>query len=266
MTSHADPKPSSPLLSPGDPPPVRTINSDGRSPFLITADHAGKAIPASLESLGVSEDDLSRHIGWDIGVGPLGERLAQALDAVFIRQSYSRLVIDCNRGADAPDVIPPVSDGTPVPGNQALTEAERTARLQAIHEPYQQAIATELDRRARSEQPTVVVSLHSFTPQLLSRPGARPWHVGVLHDGGDTGFALRLLEVLRRAGDLVVGDNEPYRMAGTGHTVPRHAFDRRLPYAELEIRQDLLLTAESQEEWSRRLSFALPEALIVCER
>lgn len=261
MTVQADPRPATALLSPGDPPPVRVVNSSGPSPFLLTGDHAGKAIPASLGSLGLEEDELSRHIGWDIGVGPLGDLLAYALDAVFIRQSYSRLVIDCNRGADAPDVIPAVSDGTPVSGNEALTQADRATRLQAIHEPYQQAIAAELDRRAATDQPTVMVSLHSFTPELRSRGGARPWQAGVLHDRGDARFAKRLLHVLRQAGDLVVGDNEPYRMEGTGHTVPRHAFKRRLPYAELEIRQDLLLSAHDQEWWSRRLTTALSDAI-----
>ncbi len=261
MTVQANPRPSTTLLSADDPPPARTINPDGQSPFLLTADHAGKAIPAALGSLGIGENELSRHIGWDIGVGPLGELLARALDAVFIRQSYSRLVIDCNRGLEAPDLIPAVSDGTPVPGNQAITDADRAARLEAIHEPYQQSIAAELGRRAAIGQPTVVVSLHSFTPALLSRDGERPWQIGVLHDRGDTRFALRLLDVLHQAGDLVVGDNEPYQMKGTGHTLPRHVYDPWLPYAELEIRQDLLLTADDQEEWSRRLSGALMEAM-----
>lgn len=261
MTVSAE-RPSSPLLSPDDPPPARTINPGGRSPFLLTADHAGKAIPASLGTLGLAEDELSRHIGWDIGVGLLGELLADALGAVFVRQSYSRLVIDCNRGPDAPDLIPAVSDGTPVPGNEGLAEADRAARLAAIHEPYQQAIAAELDRRATTGQPTVVVSLHSFTPRLRSRGDRRPWQIGVLHHLGDARFATRLLDVLGRAGDLVVGDNEPYRMAGVGHTVPRHAFDRQIPYAELEIRQELLLTDDQQKGWSRRLAQALPDAMI----
>jgi len=250
------------LLTPTDPPPVSIVNPVGSSPFLFTGDHAGNSIPASLGSLGLSPDELSRHIGWDIGIGPLGTLLAGAMDAVFIRQSYSRLVVDCNRHPSAFDAIPPISDGTQVPGNQALTSSEKDARSRAIQGLYQDAIDAEIDRRRRAGQATILISLHSFTPAMRQGGSARPWQIGVLHHRGDTRFALRLLDVLREAGDLVVGDNEPYKMDGIGYTVPRHAYPAGIRYAELEVRQDLLLAPPDQEAWSRRIAGALLAANI----
>lgn len=211
------------------------MNRDGRAPFLLIGDHAGAAIPQVLGDLGVGAADRGRHIAIDLGVAALGAALAARLDAPFVAQSYSRLVIDCNRDPGSPAAIPETSDGTVVPGNAGLTAAARAARVAAIHAPYQAAIAALIADRPR----TILVSLHSFTPVMAGV--ARPWEIGVLHGGHADGFAHRLLARLQARGDRVVGDNEPYRMDGTDFTVPRHAFDAGLAYAEIEIRQDLLV-------------------------
>jgi len=247
------------LLSADETPPVRILNPAGASPFLLLGDHAGNAIPASLASLGLGAADLARHIAWDIGVDGLGPKLAAALDAVFIRQTYSRLVVDCNRDPEAPDAMPEISDGTMIPGNAALTDGARAARIAAIHGPYQAAIAAELDRRHTGGMDTVIVSLHSFTPSMNGKD--RPWQIGVLYGGGSTVFAKAVLDLLEKRRVWTVGDNEPYAMDGIDYTIPRHAFAAGLRYVELEIRQDLLATAEQQADWSRILAAILPEAL-----
>lgn len=232
------------------------VNPAGRSPFLFIGDHAGNVIPSSLGTLGLSEADRRRHIAWDIGVDGLGVALAEELDAVFIRQTYSRLVIDCNRTPDAQDAMAPTSDGTHVPGNVALTPDDRAERVAAIHEPYHRVIADELSRRDAEGRAMVLVSLHSFTPVM--RGGTpRPWQIGVLYYGGDTSFATVLLAALKRDSDLTVGDNEPYQMDQIDYTVPRHAYPTRRPYAELEIRQDLLGDQQAQRHWASLLKRAL---------
>jgi predicted N-formylglutamate amidohydrolase len=211
-----------------------------------------------LGTLGISDEDRTRHIGWDIGTAALGDRLAAALDAVFVRQSYSRLVIDCNRDPGAADAIPEVSDKTNIPGNQGLGNDERVARVREIHEAYQQAIAAEIARRSAAGMATVLVSLHSFTPVFSGT--VRPWHIGILHDGANDGFALGLLQWLRGQGDLVVGDNEPYEMDGTDHTVPRHAFPS-LPYVEIEVSQAGLSDARGIAAWVSLLDRGLRAVL-----
>jgi predicted N-formylglutamate amidohydrolase len=243
------------LLGDKDPPPVRTINPDGASPFLLIGDHAGNAIPASLGDMGLEAAELRRHIAWDIGIEGLGDRLARLIDAPFIRQVYSRLVIDCNRDPAAKDSIAETSDGTRIPANATLDGGARAARIAQIHAPYQQAIADALARRDGAGRSTILVALHSFTPRFAGFE--RPWHAGILHDRGDPAFALEMLRTLAADPDLVVGDNEPYRMDSIDYTVPRHAYPARRPYVELEIRQDLIADAAGQSEWAGRIEAAL---------
>ena len=201
--------------------------------------------------------DLERHIAWDIGVAGLGARLAEALDAPFIAQRYSRLVIDCNRDPARPDAIPEISDGSAIPGNRSLSAAERQARVAEVFEPYHRVIAEALD--ARAGRPTVLVALHSFTPVMGGF--SRPWRFGVLHLGASpfSNAVLARLRVEPNAGE--VGDNEPYEMDGTDFTVPHHAIARGLDYAELEVRQDLVADAEGQAQVAELLARVLPEAL-----
>lgn len=247
--------PNQMLLDANEAPPVRVINPGGTSSFLLIGDHAGKAVPRRLATLGLSDADLGRHIGWDIGIAELGALLAERLDATFVRQTYSRLVIDCNRSAAQPDAIAAVSDGTLVRGNAALSDADREQRFAEIHEPYQAAIGADLARRDAAGMQTILIALHSFTPSMRGQD--RPWHIGILHDRGDTRFAHAFLDALRAEPGLVVGDNAPYRMDQIDYTIPRHAYPDR-PYAEIEIRQDLLDTSEGCVRWADRLARILP--------
>ena len=242
------------LLDSDEPAPAGIINADGASPFLLVGDHAGTAIPRRLGTLGVSPQDRARHIAVDIGIRAVGERLAARIDASFIHQPYSRLVIDCNRDPASADAMPTVSDGTAIPGNQGLGEADRQRRIAAIHHPYHDRIAAEIAARTAAGRPTILIALHSFTPVMAGV--ARPWHVGVLHWRGETGFARALLATLGEEAGLIVGDNEPYRMDETDYTVPRHAVTAGLPYAEIEVRQDLIADLGGQEEWAVRLGEA----------
>ena len=243
------------LLGPTDTAPFGIINKAGSSSFLLIGDHAGNAVPAKLAGLGLDDAELSRHIAIDIGVSPLGARLARLLDACFIEQRYSRLVVDCNRHAEASDVMAALSDGTVIPANRDLTTAERAGRLAEIYEPYHRAIAETLVARQQAGRATVLVALHSFTPNMAGV--ARPWDIGVLHASGNAGFALALLEELRAAGRLCIGDNEPYRMDDTDYTVPRHAWPAGLPYVELEVSQGRLADDASVAEMADVLAAAV---------
>lgn len=231
------------------------MNASGAAPFLLTGDHGGRLIPHRLGTLGLGAADLDRHIACDLGVAELGALLATRLDAPFVHQAYSRLVIDCNRDPESPDAIPSISDGTPIPGNLDLSASARAERVAAIHQPYQATIAEMISARQSRGLPTILVALHSFTPQLAGV--VRPWHVGVLHDGANETFAKATLRALRRESRLVVGDNEPYKMDATDHSVPRHAFAAGLAYVELEIRQDLLSNDAGLKHWTDVLALAL---------
>ena len=75
------------MLGSDDPPPKIVTNPGGLSPFLLLGDHAGRAIPTQLHDLGLPPGAMDLHIAWDIGVAGLGEMLARALDACFVRQT-----------------------------------------------------------------------------------------------------------------------------------------------------------------------------------
>src|SRR6195952_2325389 len=167
------------LLGPADVPPVREYNDSGRSPFLLTCDHYGRLIPQVLGDLGLPESELVRHIAWDIGIAGVAEMLSKHLDAHLIAQRYSRLVIDCNRPPGAVSSIPLVSEATPIPGNQGIARDAAELRRRAIFDPYHHHIREAIDRRLRQNIPTVLVSMHSFTPVYAGI--ARPWHIGTLH-------------------------------------------------------------------------------------
>src|SRR5215213_1959606 len=152
------------LLGAQDVPPVHEDNAGGRSPFLLTSDHYGRLIPRALGDLGVPESEMERHIAWDIGIAGVANALAGHLDAHLIAQRYSRLVIDCNRPPEAASSIPQFSEATVIPGNEGLTPDLAEARRRQIFDPYHRRIAEVIDARLRAGMPTLLVSLHSFTP------------------------------------------------------------------------------------------------------
>jgi predicted N-formylglutamate amidohydrolase len=247
------------LLAPDERTVAVVLNPGAASPFLLLGDHAGREIPHALGDLGLSAAERRRHIAWDIGVAGLGQHLSQALRATFIRQRFSRLVIDCNRDPARPDAIPEASDGTQVPGNRGLAAAQRRARIVEVAQPYHAAIAAELDARAALGRPTTLVSLHSFTPHMGGFD--RPWRFGVLH-AEDSAFSRAVLAHLRaQVGAGLVGDNAPYSMDEVDFTIPHHARSRGLDYLELEVRQDLLARAVGQQRIALRLAALLPQAL-----
>ena len=123
------------LLAPIERSVAIALNPGAASPFLLLGDHAGRAIPSQLGGLGLPPAELDRHIAWDIGVAGYGALLSRALDAAFIRQRFSRLVIDCNRDPGRVDAVPEISDGADIPGNRALSPAAREARVAEIARP-----------------------------------------------------------------------------------------------------------------------------------
>lgn len=248
------------LLTSSDPAPYAVEHDHGSSPFFFVCDHAGKALPSALGDLGVSEADRRRHIAWDIGIGALGHKLAAQLDAFLITQTYSRLVIDCNRQPGSAQSIVTVSERTQIPGNEGLSAQDAEQRAREIFYPYHDRIATELDARAAQDRPTVVVTLHSFTPVYLDN--ARPMHAGVLYMPRDARLGHALLTELRLEGDIMVGDNEPYAATdATDYALVMHGERRGLLHVELEVRQDLIADEAGQAAWAERLARVLPRAL-----
>jgi predicted N-formylglutamate amidohydrolase len=244
------------LLGYDEPPAFRVENAGAASPFLLTADHAGRVIPKALGDLGVSQAELKRHIAWDIGIAGVTERLARALGATAVLQTYSRLVIDCNRQPKVASAFPKMSEATAIPGNLELTEAERLMRQEAIFDPYHAEIARLI--AARDGQQTIYVAMHSFTPVYLGV--RRPMDVALLYNRNPV-LSQIMAALLRGEGGLEVAENEPYQVTDeTDYGVPVHAERGGLDYLEIEIRQDLIEEETGQAAWARRLARLLPLA------
>jgi predicted N-formylglutamate amidohydrolase len=251
--------PAKRLLATDEPDPVLVYNEDGASPFFLTGDHAGRLVPRSLGDLGVPLSEMDRHIAWDIGIAATSRRLADLIDACLIEQVYSRLVIDCNRAPSVPSAMPEVSESTPIPGNADLLAEDRERRRVEIFEPYHARTRGLLDRRDEAGRKTILVAMHSFTP--VFKGFVRPWHVGVLYNR-DPALANVMLDLFRKEGDLVVGDNEPYHVSDeSDYGIPVHGEQRGIPHVELEIRQDLIAEPAGQEAWAERLARLLPLAI-----
>ncbi|WP_296745260.1 N-formylglutamate amidohydrolase [Mesorhizobium sp.] len=231
---------------------VRVTNPGGASPFVFTCDHASNFLPVEFGTLGLPAADLSRHIAWDPGALPVASRLAQALDATLIETRVSRLVIDCNRPLDAPDLVSPVSETTAIPGNVGLSEKQRAARIDLAWRPFHQAISDVIDKRLAKGQETRLVSVHSFTPVYKGK--SRPWQIGIIHDE-DRRLAAPLISALQRLAGICVGVNEPYSPADRVYfTLERHARSRGLACAMIEIRNDEISGETGQRKWADLLT------------
>jgi predicted N-formylglutamate amidohydrolase len=243
------------LLNDDEPPAVTTLREHSASPFFLTCDHAGNRLPRRLGDLGLPPADLQRHIAWDIGAAGVTRFLAERLDAYAILQTYSRLVIDCNRSPAVSSSIVETSEYTAIPGNHDLPQGEREVRVNEIFRPYHDRIHSALDRRQNAGIPTALIAVHSFTPVFKGH--VRPWHAGLLYNR-DHRLAKPLMEFLRKDRDLVIGDNEPYAVSDeSDYTIPVHGERRGLPHIEFEVRQDLIADETGQRLWAERLATAL---------
>ena len=199
------------------------------------------------------------HIGWDPGAAEVARRLSGHLDAPLALSGYSRLAVDCNRPLDSPESITEQSAGVSIPGNRALTARDRAIRIDALFRPYHEAISQLLDRRAG--QPSLLLSIHSFTPELAGQ--RRPWDIAISY-GRDRRLAALMLKALEADGKLVVGNNEPIR----GPSTTRSRSTVRLPHALVEIRQDGIATPADAAAWAVRLAETYaqvePAALRLC--
>jgi len=240
------------LLESDEPSPVEIVNAGGTASVVLVCDHAANRVPRRLGTLGLDAARLADHIAWDPGAADMARRLSVHLDAPLVLSGYSRLVIDCNRPLRSPESIAEVSGGVPVPANHALPSREQERRIFALFRPYHDAIDRLLDSRTR--RPTLLLSIHSFTPTLNGQP--RPWHIGISY-GRDRRLAVLLLKALARNSELIVGDNQPYPIEDdVDYTIPVHGEGRGLPSAMIEIRQDGIRTTAETAAWAKRLAAA----------
>ena len=240
-----------PILSENDPPPFTLTRGKEESPYVFTCDHAGNLIPECFGDFGLSAQERAAHIAWDIGAAGVARMLSAHLGGGMVLQTYSRLLIDCNRPPHVPSSIPEMSETTPIQANTNLSKAGREARRKAIFEPYHDAIRSMLDHREQHGRRTVLVSVHSFTPVFHGK--TRPMHIGLLFNR-DARLGRLLRERLAQEAALSVAENEPYAVSDeTDYTIPVHGEQRGIAHVMIELRNDLIADEEGQAAWAERL-------------
>jgi predicted N-formylglutamate amidohydrolase len=204
------------LLTEAEGSPVAVENPEASSPFLLVCEHASRRLPKKMGTLGLSPDALSSHIAWDPGALAVSQLLVKNLDAALIYQRFSRLVYDCNRPPEAEAAMPSVSEIFEIPGNAAISAAERRARTEALYLPFRDELADFIAARKVSGRPPVLVTMHSFTPVYHGRQ--REVEVGILHDT-DKRLADCMLAAAGKAKRYDTRRNEPYGPAdGVAYT------------------------------------------------
>ncbi|RIV89564.1 N-formylglutamate amidohydrolase [Aurantiacibacter xanthus] len=224
--------------------PYRQIGTLSRGGIVAVCDHASNHVPDNIE-LGVTPAVLDKHVGWDIGTAGVVERLVRRHGMAAHLATLSRLVIDLHREEDSQGLIPATSDGILIPGNIG---ADREARLQAWHRPYHAALTTWLDEA----DPALILSVHSFTPQLEDKGEPRPWEIALLYNEDDRA-AQHAIKYFADQG-LVVGENEPYSGRQLNATMNRHAEAHGRPYCAIEIRNDLIANEQGQARFAKLLA------------
>lgn len=239
-----------------DRPAYAVTNAEGKSPFVLVCDHASNRIPAAYGDLGLSPVERVSHIAWDPGALAVSLAMVGLMDCPLVASTVSRLVIDCNRAHDAPDLITTLSETTTIPGNARVDAAERAFRIDAYHRPFHDAVDALLDARAARGQETILVAMHSFTPTY--KGVSRPWEIGLIH-ARDEAMTRALFEALC-ADDpgLTVGWNEPYRaLNGVTYTLEHHGDGRNLVSTMIEIRNNEILEPDDVALWAQRLARCL---------
>lgn len=211
--------------------------------ILVVCDHASNHVPANVD-LGIDPALLNQHIAYDIGVAGVARFLVELAGHAAFLAVHSRLVVDLNRYPNDASVIPGVSDGIEIAGNQ-LGDTAKSRRLDQFYHPYHD----ELERLLHQIPPALILSVHSFTPRLETDPLAeRPWEIGILYNEYELAAQLAISHL--EGEGLVVGDQLPYSGKVLNATMNRHAEANSHPYVGVEIRQDLIADEVGQERFA----------------
>ena len=202
--------------------------------LLITCEHGGNLVPASLAYLFAGEERLlSSHRGYDRGALETACLLARAFQAPLCYTVLSRLVIDCNRS----------------PGNfrrfslfTGLLGREERERLTAdFQHPYHRAVNRAMAQILAERTRVVHVAVHTFTPELNGT--LRMADVGLLYNPArpaERAFCrCWRKELLELAPGLRVRRNYPYlgKTDGLPAMLRKRYPDRQYIGIELEINQ-----------------------------
>ena len=235
------------------------LRPDSQRAVVLCCDHAGYAVPEELGNLGLSDQQIKQHIGWDIGAADITSLVSEALDVTAVLSKYSRLYIDCNRPPASLGSAPEQSDNIIIPKNINLSQGDKINRAKCSLWPYHQALSAALARHWQGDIAPVLISIHSFTPALQGK-SLRPWHFGLI-SGHDRRLADGIIAQFCRYPEICLGDNEPYSGFDVSYTLNGHGLSSGIAHIGIEIRQDLIDAPEGVAHYGAVLADVLQCAL-----
>lgn len=230
-------------------PIIENGTSVGR--VIVVCEHASNLIPPAWGDLGLTAAQRVAHIAWDPGALGLARGLATRLDAVLVHAPVSRLIYDLNRPPNRAGAMAARSESHDIPGNSALSVAERLRRTQSVYLPFHTVLHGLIAGRIALRLAPVIITVHSFTPVYFGQP--RSVEFGVIHDADPT-LAHAVVAAAHRTG-LRTELNAPYAAAdGVTHMLALHATPYGLPNVMLEVRNDLIADAARQDAMAALLA------------
>ena len=204
--------------------------------IIFICDHASYKIPKKFDNLGLTNEHLKSHIGWDIGAKEIAVILAKELGQSIFMSNYSRLLIDLNRSINSKSLVIPKSFGIEIPMNIRLSARKKKNRIETYYEPYHQGLKKFLLKKKNQYKKIYLVSIHSFTKK--GKFFNRGPSFGLLH-----GKNINLFLFLRKC--LIIknvhfGCNYPYSGHFYNYTLDRASEQGIIDNLCVEIRNDLI--------------------------
>ena len=239
-----------------EPPVASIVNRSGQSKIVLICEHASKHVPSAFGDQGLTEAAKISHAAWDIGAQGLAEQLSATLDAVLVLNTMSRLIYDCNRAPIAPDAMPSQSEKIAVPGNRGLSNEQKLRRIKTVYEPFHSSVQAVLDSAGPE---AVFVTVHSFTSVYNGLK--RATEIGLIHHQDDR-LAKQMVDISERFTHHPFSLNQPYSQRdGVTHMLERHGTQNAIMNVMIEVRNDLIDTAEGQHEIAIMLAKVLNQSL-----
>ena len=238
---------------------VEVLNPQGAGAAVILCEHASNHIPARYDGLGLDAEARQSHAAWDPGARSVAMLMSAALDVPVVASCVSRLVYDCNRPPEAPGAMPEKSEKFEIPGNRNLSQADRAERVATAYRPFCAAVTDMISARQAANRPTILVTMHSFTPVYHGQ--FREVEIGILNDD-DSRLADAMLANTHLLPHRRIERNEPYGPAdGVTHSLKIHGQENGLANVMLEVRNDLLRTPADEQVMADELLTLLTPAL-----
>jgi predicted N-formylglutamate amidohydrolase len=209
-----------------------------RRRIIISCEHAGNKVPTQFRFLFKGKESvLQSHLGWDPGAFSVARSLADALKVRLFHQDYSRLLIECNRSLDNPELFSKYSTG--------LNDMVKDYLIRKYYLSYRKKVERAIGKILDKGKPVLHLSIHSFTPALNGTK--RKADLGLLYDPdrrSEEDFSVHLKNELETLSpNLLVKFNYPYLGTDDGFTTYLRTKFPDDSYAGIEIEVNQNLTA-----------------------